>query len=540
MTDVPQTVADAYIRTTRRVPDKEAVVSADGRRYTYGEVQHEVERLATALHILGCRPGDRVAVWLANSPEWVFAEFACAVLGVLIVPINARFRPDEAAYVLKTASAKLLITQPSFLSNNYLERLYEIAQGPLGEGDRAGIENLPELEHIVFTYGEAVPGTVSLSSLLERTENADVTLDFEALAAERKPEDPAWIFWTSGSTGRPKGAVLPHHCTSNVWNWTSLAAGIDENDRILTSFPVFYVGGNFWCILAAMVHGATLVMSAEFDAESVVKACEQERVTVLSGIPTMLKEIVHDPEFDASAFSSVRVGFFGGATMPHQDIVTLVERIGYETFLQIYGMTELHGISMSTLATDPQDIQLKTCGTPLPGFELRLIDPDSEEVVEGVGEGEAWFRGRTHITYEGLTTEELAQFYSEDGWFRTGDVLRRRDDGRYEFVTRTKDLIKVGGENVAAAEIERVLKDHPAIFNVQVVGVYDDRRGEIPAAFVELEEAAEPLTLEVLRAWSAERMAPFKVPRKLKLVSAEEWPRTQSAKIARYQLASLL
>jgi len=538
--EIPQTVAEAYIRTTRRIPDKEAVVSADGRRYTYGQVRKEVERLTTALYALGCRPGDRVAVWLANSPEWVFAEFACALLGVLIVPVNARFRPDEAAYVLRSARIKVLITQPSFLSNNYLDRLHAIAGGALGAGEEAAIPSLPDLRSIVLAHGEAVPGTVALDALLERAAGSGIDLDFEALAASRKPEEPAWIFWTSGSTGRPKGAVLPHHCVSNIWNWTTLAAEITEDDRILTSFPVFYVGGNFWCILAAMVKGATLVMSAEFDAQSVVKACREERVTVLSGIPFMLKEIVHDPNFDPSAFETVRVGFFGGATMPHQDIKTLVEKIGYAHFLQIYGMTELHGISMTTVHSDPLDIQLTTCGYPLPGFELKLEDPDSGQEVTGTGTGEALFKGRTHLTYEGMSDDELAQFYTDDGYFRTGDVLHRRADGRYEFVTRVKDLIKVGGENVAAAEIERVLKDHPDIFNVQVVGVVDDRRGEIPAAFVELEEGSAELTLDALREWASDRMAPFKVPRALKVLAADEWPRTTSAKIARYQLAALL
>ncbi len=540
MNEIPQTVAEAYIRTTRRIPDKEAVVSADGRRYTYGQVRKEVERLTTALYALGCRPGDRVAVWLANSPEWVFAEFACALLGVLIVPVNARFRPDEAAYVLRSARIKVLITQPSFLSNNYLDRLHAIAGGALGKGEEAAIPSLPDLRSIVLAHGEAVPGTVALDALLERAAGSGIDLDFEALAASRKPEEPAWIFWTSGSTGRPKGAVLPHHCVSNIWNWTTLAAEITEDDRILTSFPVFYVGGNFWCILAAMVKGATLVMSAEFDAQSVVKACREERVTVLSGIPFMLKEIVHDPNFDPSAFETVRVGFFGGATMPHQDIKTLVEKIGYAHFLQIYGMTELHGISMTTVHSDPLDIQLTTCGYPLPGFELKLEDPDSGQEVTGTGTGEALFKGRTHLTYEGMSDDELAQFYTDDGYFRTGDVLHRRADGRYEFVTRVKDLIKVGGENVAAAEIERVLKDHPDIFNVQVVGVVDDRRGEIPAAFIELKEGSAELTLDALREWASDRMAPFKVPRALKVLAADEWPRTTSAKIARYQLAALL
>ena len=540
MADIPRTVAEAYIRTTRRLPDKEAIVSADGRRYTYDQARREVERLTTALSILGCGPGDRVAVWLANCPEWVFAEFACALLGVLLVPINARFRAGEAAYVLKSARVKVLITQPSFLSNNYLERLYEMAGGDIGHGERAEIDGLPDLASVVLVNGEAVPGTVGLADLLTRADRGGMALARAAMAAERRPEDPAWIFWTSGATGHPKGAVVPHGSISNVWNWTSLAAQINENDRILTSFPAFYIAGNFWCLLAAMVHGATLVMSATFAAEDITQSCRDERVTVLSGIPFMLKEIVHDPGFDPDAFASVRVGFFGGATMPHDDIVTLVERIGYKHFLQIYGMTELQGIALTTMATDSRDIQLATCGKPLPGFHMKLVDPETGNVVEGVGTGEAWFKGRTHLRYEGLTEDELRQFQAPDGFFRTGDVLHRRADGRYEFVTRVKDLIKVGGENVAAAEIEHVLKEHPKVFNVQVVGLADERRGEVPAAFIELQPGAEDLTLAELRTWAGDRMAPFKIPLRLKIMDAEEWPRTPSAKIARFQLTALL
>lgn len=536
MSDIPQTVAQAFIKTTTAVPEKEAIVGADGRRYSYAELRREVERIVRALQALGYGPGDRVAVWLSNRPEWVFVEYACALLGALLVPVNARFRAQEAAYVLKTARAKALFTQPRFLTNDYLERLREVAGGDLGRGDRAEIATLPDLEHIVLIEGEPVAGTLSLEALQGRAEGSP---DLEGLADQVRPDDPAWIFWTSGSTGHPKGAVLSHSSISNIWNWTTLAAEMNSEDRILTSFPIFYVGGNFWCVLAALVHGATLVMSAEFDAESIVRSCRDEQVTVLSGIPFMLKEIVHDPNFDPDAFATVRIGFFGGATMPQADIETLVERIGYEHFLQIYGMTELQGISVTPRASDPRDIQLTTCGYPLPGFELRLVDPDTEEEIDGEGTGEAWFKGRIILDYEGLTAADRAKLFTPDGYLRTGDVLHRRADGRFEFVTRVKDLIKVGGENVAAAEIERVLKDHPKVFNVQVIGIVDDRRGEIPAAFVELAPDVE-LTLEELRSWARPRMAPFKVPRRLRIVTADEWPRTSSAKIARFRLLELL
>ena len=541
MRQEPKTFADAYFKTLNRFPSKEAIVSADdGRRYTYEEVQRQVERFATALQMLGCKSGDKVAVWLANCPEWVFAEFACALLGLIIVPINARYRAEEAEYVLKSSGAKILLMQPNFLSNNYLERLHEIGGGKIGKEDRAKIASLPNLQSILLTDGSSIDGTVALRELLESPDRNSTTIDLEDSSLQRQPTDPVLIFWTSGSTGRPKGAVIPQACIGNVWNWTTFAADITEKDKILTSFPLFYIAGNFWCLLAAMVKGATLITTSEFDAKSIMKACEQEGVTVLSGIPTMLKEIVHDPAFQPSALSTVRVGFFGGASMPPRDIETLIARIGYEHLLQAYGMTETQGIAISTTVHDSRELQLTTCGKPLPGFDLKLVDPETKKEIQGQGKGEAWFKGRTHLTYFEMPSTQLEQFYSEDGYYRTGDILERRADDRYEFVTRIKDLIKVGGENVAAAEIERVLKDHPSIFNVQVIGVTDDRKGEIPVAFIELTADAEALDLNSLQSWSSKRMAPFKLPRKIRIMQPDEWPLTQSAKIARFELEKLL
>ncbi|MBT6275602.1 MAG: acyl--CoA ligase [Chromatiales bacterium] len=537
MTEPFQTVAEAFIRITEKFPDNEAIVSANGERYSYRDLFRHVESYVSILDGLGCGPGDRVAVWLSNRPEWAFAEYACAVMGVVLVPVNARFRADEAQYVLAMANVKVLITEPNFLTNDYVERLREIAGGSLGTDQQAHIERLPKLETIILVDDVRVAGTACLSELAASAGEAP---DLAALAVQRSANDAAWVFWTSGSTGHPKGAVIPHHSIGNVCNWTTVAAQMGPDDRVLTSFPLFYVAGNFWCLLGALVHGATLVMSAEFDAESIVRACRDEKVTVMSGIPFMLKEVVHDSNFDPAAFETVRVGFFGGATMPRPDIEIIIERIGYEHFLQIYGMTESQGICLTTTPEDSREIQLSCCGYPLPDFDIQLVDPQTGVQVEGEGEGEIWMKGRTHLHYEGLDEEVRAGFYSDDGYFRTGDVMRRRADGRYEFVTRVKDLIKVGGENVAAAEIERVLKDHPSVFNVQVVPLVDDRRGEVPAAFVELVPGAPTLELDELRAWALARMAPFKVPRRLRIMTASEWPRTSTAKIARFKLPELL
>lgn len=531
----PRTVAEAFLNAVDEFADNEAIVGADGRRFSYADMAGEVTRMVVALRALNCRPGDRVAIWLANRPEWIFLEYACALMGLLLVPVNARYRADEAEYVLVQSRAKLLFTQDRFLTNDYLARLHEIAGGPLGEGERPSIPKLPHLERIVVMDCTPPPGAVALAQVL----GAEVpAVDLHALAAARTPDDPLWLFWTSGSTNRPKGAILGQEGVTNVWNYT-LRARITGNDRILTTFPVYYIGGNYWSLLAAMLHGGAVIMSWELTAEEIVRMCRDEKVTVLNGIPFMLKDIVHDPAYDPAAFETVRMGFFGGATLPPEDTKTIFDRIGYDYMIQVYGMTELHGFATTTEPDDPMEVMMLTCGRALPGFDIRLVDPETGEDVPDGEPGEFITRGNRLLDYEGISDEDRARFFDAEDYYHTGDVLRMRPDGRYEFVSRIKDLIKVSGENVAAAEVELVLKTHPKVFTPQVIGVVDAARGEVPAALIELHEG-QTLELEELRAWCHSRMAPFKVPRRLHIVPPGGWPRAASGKIARFKLHELL
>lgn len=531
----PNTIAEAFVNAVAAFPDNEAVVGADGSRFSYTELGAEVARMVAVLRSLDCGKGDRVAIWLANRPEWTFLQYACALLGVVIIPINARNRAAEAEYVLAQSRAKVLFTQGHFLTNNYLARLQEIADGPLGTGERAGIAKLPVLERVVVLDGDAPPGTMAFDRL---DTSGAAAVDMAAMAAQRRPDDHLWIFFTSGTTNRPKGAILQHNAIVNIWDWTHLVR-MRVDDRILTSFPVYYVAGNYWCLLAAMVHGAAVIMSGELTADETVRLCREEKVTVLSGIPFLLKDIIHDPAFDASAFETVRMGFIGGAVFPADDTREIVERIGYDYLIQVYGMTETHGVTMSTAPDDPFDIMVSTCGRPLPSFEIRLIDPETGQDVPDGEPGALITRGCRLVDYEGMSEEDRTQFFDDQGYYHTGDVLRKRPDGRYEFVTRARDLIKVGGENATAAEIERVLKEHPKAFTVQVIGVPDAQRGEVPAAFFEL-QPGESLELDELRDWCRSRMAPFKAPRHLRIVPPGGWPRTATDKIARFRLNEML
>ncbi len=530
----PLTVAQAFVDSVKRFAANVAMVTASGESITYEELGHRVATAVSILRRLGCEPGDRIAIWMQNCPQWGILEYAAALLGLMVVPVNARYRASEAEHVLLLSNARIVFTQPAFMTNRYLDRLSEIAGGDLGSGDRAQIGRLPKLSSIVLIEGETVPGTVSYADLARSVEPA---ADLEALAASRRPEDRLWVFWTSGSTSAPKGAILTQAAITNVWNWTTLAR-YRADDRVLVARPLFYIAGNFWALLGPMLHGATSVIGQEFTPREIMELCTRERITILSGNPLLLKGVVNDPACDPRAFKHVRMGYFGGSSVSLQDLQQIKEKIGFEYLMQPYGMTELEGFAMSTHPDDPLEIVYATCGRPLPGFELKLIDPETGLAVPVGQVGELMTRGRGLVGYEGISEQDRGRLFDAEGWFRSGDLLKLREDGRYEFIGRAKDLIKVGGENVTAAEIETKLMEHPDVANVAVVAIADEKRGEVPLAFIEL-RSARPLESLAMREWCQTRMAPFKVPAGFKQVLQGDWPLTASGKIIKNQLPVL-
>lgn len=528
----PKTVAEAFIRSVERFEGRTALVTAAGVAISYGDLRERVAEAISILRSLSCAAGDRIAIWLPNCPEWPVLQYAAALLGLVIVPVNLRYRAAEAEYALRLSGAKVLFVQDAFLTNNYIQRLEDIARGPLGRGTRAEIRALDRLEYIVRMVGTAaIPGTLTYQSLRTRVAPAS---DLAELAACRAPEDPLWLFWTSGTTSQPKGTQLPQSAIENVWNWT-LRVRLRSDDRVLVSRPYFYIAGNYWCMLAPMLHGALAVIGQMFTPNEIITLCRRERVTVLSGNPLLLKAVVDDPSYDAEAFKHVRFGYLGGSGFSTEDLRLIKEKIGYRYVIHTYGMTELQGFVTSTDPDDPTEIVAGTCGTPLPGFEMKLSDIETGEEVHGSGDGELCTHGRGRVQYLGISTDDCATLFDAQGWFRTGDLMRRRDDGRWQFLGRVKDLIKVGGENVSPGEIEAVLLRHPKIKQAAVVSVPDPRRGEVPAAFVEVAANACVDPLE-LAAWCRTQMAPFKIPASFDLVAPGSWPMTSTGKIAKREL----
>ena len=527
-----RTVAQAFLAAVRRHGSREAAKPVGLPPITYGELATRVRAMVAVFGRLGLVQGDRLAICLPNGVEWITLTYAAALAGLCIVPLNIRYRAEELAHALKLSQARALFTRHSFMSNQFLERLKEIGGGTIGNGTTAAICRLPDLENVVLFEAKHEAGTHAFDALLHSAEREGL-VDLEALASQRLPTEPLWLFWTSGTTSSPKGALLPQSSIVNVWKWTSLA-GYASSDRVLTSRPLFYIAGHFWCMLGPMLHGACVVIGTQFTPSEIIELCRAERVTVLSGNPLLLKATINDPGFDSKAFDHVRLGYFGGSALPQDEIEEIRRAIGYRHLVQTYGMTELGGFATSTLPDDPIAETCATCGIPFSDMELKLVDPSGEPVEDGAV-GLLMTRGQPLLKYVGLSPEESSKLLDANGWFNTGDLMRRTPQGRYEFVGRTKDLIKVGGENVAAAEIEAELMRHPDVSLAAVIPFPDAQRGEVPIAFVQTHKDL-PLEEPELRAWCRRRMAPFKVPMRFHFILAAHWPMTATGKIAKHEL----
>ena len=530
----PRSVAQAFLRSVQRFGPREAIKPLGAPAVSYRQLAEEVRKTVAGLRAMGVGRHDTLAVCLPNGLPWVVLTYAAAFLGARLAPINIRYRPDELRYVLQASAATLLFTQQGFLSNAFIDRLRDIAgappgEGPLGVGTRAHIAALPALRHIVMVDDADVPGTLPYRTLAA---HEPAGIDLEHMAAQLDGSEPFWLFWTSGTTSRPKGALLPQSAIGIVWQWTRLA-GYDSADRVLMTRPLFYIAGHYWCFLGPLLHGACAVVGQRFSPDEIQALCREERITVLSGNPLLLKSLVESPGFDPGAFDTVRLGYFSGSALPLPDMRRIHRAIGYKRLIHTYGMTELGGFTLSTLLDDTLDTACASCGLPFGDLELKIADPETGRPVTDGQAGMLMSRGHPLLGYINLPEDEQRAFYDDEGWYKTGDLMRKTPEGRYQFLGRAKDLIKVNGENVSAGEIETVLMSHPDISLASVIGLPDERRGEVPIAYLQASAGAAPPEIE---RWCRDRMAPYKVPARFIWLGQADWPMTATGKIQKDEL----
>ncbi len=503
------TLGDLLERAARATPDADAVVFVD-ERWTYAQAVQRARTFARGLIALGVGPGDRVGVLMANSPDAIAAIFAIALAGATVVPINTRYRAVELPFVVADAGVRVILTSDRI--DQYVDLL-----GLLEEalGDRA--EAAPDLRHIVALGTTVRDDAVSEADFLALAETIEpAELAFRRSAVRLR--DDALLLYTSGTTSLPRGCRLTHEAI--VRNWTLVAAilRLSAGDRLWAPCPLFHLGA-IGPLIASTAAGAAFVSDTYFEPRRALELVQRERATHLyPAYPPITQGLLDQPGFADADLSHARVMLNVGpedllrqmqAAMPNVIQVTL------------YGSTEGGGAITYSQLDDPLDSRVRTCGHPLPGCEVRIADPETGAEL-GVDEpGEIEVRGFGLFSEYLNDPEKTAAAFDDDGWYSTGDRGSLDGDGRLRFLGRLKDMLKVGGENVAAAEIESLLSTHPAVKLVQIVGVPDARLEEVPAAFVEL-RAGHEATAEELIAFCSERIARFKVPRHVRFVSA--WP----------------
>lgn len=518
------TIPEAVIEAVSRGGAREAVVDGD-LRWTWADLGLQVERVARALIAAGVETGDRVALWAPNCAEWVASVLGLQTAGAVLVPLNTRFKGAEAADILTRSRARVLITVDGFLDNHYVGML---------EG-----HDLPDLELIVVLRSDEVAQdddrVVGWDAFLDTRHSVEPEM-VEERRRSLDGDDTADLLFTSGTTGRPKGVVCTHaQVLRTVATWANVVT-LGRDDRYLAVNPFFHSFGYKAGIVAWLVTGGVLLPVPVFDVPEVMRLIARERVTMLPGPPTLYQTILNHPERDQLDSSSLRVAVTGAASVPVSLVEQMRDDLGFDTVITAYGLTEGCGFATMCRADDDPVTIATTSGRAMPGIEVRVVDDEGATLPAGEP-GEVVVRGYNVMVEYFENPEATAEAIDDEGWLHTGDVGVMDERGYLKITDRKKDLFIVGGFNAYPAEIENLLVDHPEIAQVAVVGVPDDRMGEVGAAFVVPVTGTSPDPDAIIE-WAREKMANYKVPRTVHLLDA--LPFNAGGKVMKFELRQRL
>ena len=534
--DVPLlglTIGDCFDQTVARYPDHEALVSRhQGLRYTYRQLQAEVDRCARALMALGVAKGQRLGIWAPNCAEWAITQFATAKLGAILVNINPSYRLTEVQYALTQSGCTWLVIAPQFKTSDYTAMLHELA--PELAGSKPGelqAAKLSALRCVIRLGEEASPGMLRWRDLLALADRVSAD-DLAARARQQEFDDPINIQYTSGTTGYPKGATLSHHNILNNGYFTTELLGFTDRDRLLIPVPLYHCFGMVMGNLGCVSHGATMIYPSDgFDPTAVLEAAQAERATALYGVPTMFIAELNHPDFTRYDLSALRTGIMAGSPCPVEVMKQVKDRMGMRDVAIAYGMTETSPVSTQTRIGAPLDKQVGTVGQVHPHVQIKVVDPQTGQVVPLGERGELCTRGYSVMLGYWDNDEATRGAIDAARWMHTGDLATMDTEGYLNIVGRIKDMIIRGGENVYPREIEEFLYGHPKVQDVQVIGVPDEKFGEEIMAWVKLREG-QTATVDEIRDYCRGKIAHYKVPRYVHFVDG--FPMTVTGKVQKF------
>jgi acyl-CoA synthetase (AMP-forming)/AMP-acid ligase II len=521
-------------KMVKKDPNREFMVYPDrDLRFTYQEFNKRVNLMAKGFLEIGLVPGDHLGIWARNVPDWLTVAFATAKIGVVLVTVNTAYKSHELDYVLKQSDMKALAIIDGFRDVDYVQTLYELVP-ELKSQERGKLKSkdFQYLKSVIYLGQEKHRGMYNTNELMLLGKHGNDE-QFESIKSSRDNEEVINMQYTSGTTGFPKGVMLTHRNILNNGYYIGERQKLTEEDRVCLPVPLFHCFGIVLGVLAVVTHGGTMVMVELFDPLLVLAAVQKERATAVYGVPTMfIAEFTH-PMFDMFDLSSLRTGIMAGSPCPIEAMKKVMEDMNMTEVTIAYGLTEASPVFTQTSVDDPIEKKVETVGTAMPHIEVKIIDPSTGETLGPGQTGEIVCRGYNIMKGYYKMPEMTAEAIEKDGWLHSGDLATVDRDGYYTIVGRIKDMIIRGGENIYPREIEEFLYTMPGIRDVQVVGIPDEKYGEIVGAFIILEKKSA-LTEEDVRDYSMTKIARYKVPKHVFFV--DEFPLTASGKIQKFKL----
>ncbi len=513
-----ETITENLRRTVEKHQDREAlVVPYQNYRATYAQFWEQIGEVAKGLIAYGVKKGDRVGIWSPNRFEWVLTQYATARIGAIMVNVNPAYKAQELSYALKQSGVSLLLMSKGFRQTNYIDILNEV---------KSSCKDLKTTLVIDHNWDKLIAKGKSV--LDEQLEVREASLEFD---------EPINIQYTSGTTGFPKGATLTHHNILNNGFFVGERLGYTETDRVCIPVPLYHCFGMVLGNLACTTHGACMIFTGEaFDAETVLKTVEDEKATSLYGVPAMFIAELNLPNVSEYNLSSLRTGIMAGSQCPESTMRDVRQKMNMKEVEICYGMTETSPVSAQTFLDDNEERRCTTVGKVHPHIEIKVIDPETGKIMPRNTPGELCTRGYSVMLKYWNNPEATAQVIDEARWMHTGDMAEMDDEGYVKIVGRIKDMIIRGGENISPHEIEEYLRNHDKIFDVQVIGVADDKYGEQVMAWVITKEGIT-LTQDELKAYCKGQIATFKIPYYWKFV--DQFPMTVTGKIRKVEMREI-